>query len=224
VTTPEQPPPPVVADAHHVGSRFKRTGILLGCVAVVLAVLTGALFLLNSALDTARTNGDNLADALSAQRAQFRYCTKPRHINLPACKDPVAEPAATIAGKPGPAGPTGGFGPPGPAGPPGQNGANGKTGNPGQNGVGQPGAAGANGSNGPPGQDSTVPGPQGPQGPPGQDGKDGQDSTVPGPQGPPGTAHPGTYTCPDGEYVAGLTVTEVGAVVLNCRPLLAVGP
>jgi hypothetical protein len=55
------------------------------------------------------------------------------------------------------------------------------------------------------------PGPcRGPQGDAGVDGKDGAD-------GRPGTAKPGTYSCPDGEYVGGFTVADDGAVTLSCR-------
>jgi hypothetical protein len=77
--------------------------------------------------------------------------------------------------------------------------------------------AGPQGSQGEPGQDSTVPGPAGPAG---QDGEDGADSTIPGPQGirgPQGTAKPGTYACPDGEFMTGFTVDPDGAVTLACQ-------
>jgi hypothetical protein len=53
---------------------------------------------------------------------------------------------------------------------------------------------------------------RGPQGERGEKGEPGKDSTVPGPQG---TATPGTYTCPDSEYVGGFTVAEGGAVTID---------
>jgi hypothetical protein len=77
-----------------------------------------------------------------------------------------------------------------------------------------PGPQGPQGEQGEPGQDSTVPGPTGPPG------QNGADSTVPGPQGirgPQGTAKPGTYACPDGEFMTGFTVDVEGAVKLACQ-------
>lgn len=103
------------------------------------------------------------------------------------------------AGQTGPQGPRGFIGPVGPAGPPGDDGDAGSAGA-----VGQQGPQGEPGATGPAGE----PGPPGPAGDPGQDGRD-------------GTAQPGTYTCPDGQYVAGLTVGDAGAVFLDCRPLPA---
>lgn len=87
-------------------------------------------------------------------------------------------------------------GPPGPAGPEGRDGTDGKD--------------GSAGPQGPPGE-------PGPAGPGGQDGTDGHD----GAQGPPGTALPGTYGCPAGQYVVSFTVHEDGAVDVVCAaPLL----
>jgi hypothetical protein len=57
-------------------------------------------------------------------------------------------------------------------------------------------------------------GEKGDQGDQGEKGEPGKDSTVPG---PPGTARPGTYACPDGEYATGFTVADDGAVTLSCQ-------
>lgn len=76
------------------------------------------------------------------------------------------------------------------------------------------GPQGSQGAQGEPGQDSTVPGPAGPAGPAGAD------STVPGPQGirgTQGTAKPGSYTCPDGEYMTGFAIDVEGGVKLACQ-------
>jgi hypothetical protein len=92
---------------------------------------------------------------------------------------------------------------------PGKDGADGDpggSGDPGVNGVdGEPGTDGVDGTNGTDGKD-------GADGAPGADGQDGAD-------GAPGTALPGTYACPDDEYVAGFTVANDGAVTLSCRSL-----
>lgn len=113
-----------------------------------------------------------------------------------------------IEGPPGPQGPMG------PQGFPGLDGADGDPG-----GVGPRGAAGATGLSctaefgiddcrGPAGPI----GPAGPQGPAGPS----------GPAGPAGTARPGTYTCPDGEYVRGFTIGDGGVVTLQCAALAPV--
>lgn len=126
----------------------------------------------------------------------------------------------------------------------GKDGATGKPGKDGRPGApgtdGEPGTDGANGSDGTDGIDGTpgrgiqsmqcatggwivtytdgIASPsglcRGPQGEPGADGKDGKD----GKDGVAGTAKPGTYACPDGEYVTGFTVAADGAVALSCRP------
>lgn len=150
--------------------------------------------------------------------------------------DAVVEGAAGAPGAPGPPGPQGPQGVPGiqgvrglpgPAGPRGLPGADGEDGRDGATGPpGEPGAGGPPGPPGPPGepgQDGTdgAPGPEGPPGPAGAD------STVPGPEGPrgpqgePGTAVPGAYLCPAGEYMTGFTVDEAGAVTLTCATLPA---
>lgn len=53
-------------------------------------------------------------------------------------------------------------------------------------------------------------GPAGPAGAPGADGKDGA----------PGTAQPGTYACPEGEYMTGFGVAADGSVALTCQPFI----
>jgi len=52
----------------------------------------------------------------------------------------------------------------------------------------------------------------------GEDGTDGTNGTN-GTDGKDGTATPGTYTCPDGQVVAGFTVSVGGAVTLDCRDI-----
>lgn len=57
----------------------------------------------------------------------------------------------------------------------------------------------------------------------GEKGDAGADSTVPGPKGdigPQGTALPGDYNCPEGQFMAGFSVATDGAVTLNCVDLL----
>lgn len=56
-------------------------------------------------------------------------------------------------------------------------------------------------------------GPQGDTGPKGDT----------GPQGPPGTALPGTYSCPDGEYATSVTVNQDGTLTLTCASVLGPG-
>lgn len=112
-------------------------------------------------------------------------------------------------GAPGLPGVQGPVGPPGPRGEScveelglrpcrGDDGVNGSTGEPGANG-----ADGAAGKNGADGKD----GAQGPQGEPGPA----------GPQGPAGTANPGSYSCPDGQYLNGFTISGDGSVSLSCQ-------
>lgn len=116
--------------------------------------------------------------------------------------DALPEPTA-IPGPEGPAGPTG------PAGPAGRDGTDGQDGQDGLDGLdGQDGADGVDGTG--------EPGPPGPAGPPGRDGVDGQDGAD-GADGNDGTATPGTYTCADGQYLAGFTVGVDGSVTLDCR-------
>lgn len=98
---------------------------------------------------------------------------------------------------------------PGRPGTPGRDGVNGKPG--------RDGKAGQDGSDGTPGTPGNA-GPKGDTGAAGPQGDRGQEGPV-GPQGPPGTAQPGTYTCPDGEYLRGFTIAPDGAVNLICAPV-----
>ncbi|WP_228941853.1 hypothetical protein [Nocardioides sp. Leaf374] len=115
-------------------------------------------------------------------------------LGLPACR-----------GTTGPAGPQGDTGPrgrPGTDGRPGRDGDDSTV--PGPTGLSCVEELGLAACRGPVGPASTVPGPAGPAG-------------SQGPQGPAGTANPGTYSCPDGQYVAGFTIGEAGGVSLDCR-------
>ncbi|MDN4174744.1 hypothetical protein QWY28_17415 [Nocardioides sp. SOB77] len=136
-------------------------------------------------------------------------------------QDAIAGDPTTVEGPPGPPGADGVDGADGTAG------VDGADGRPGRDGAtGRPGATGPRGLScteelgldacrgpvgpaGPAGADSTVPGPAGPQGPAGERGE----------PGPAGTARPGSYTCPDGEYLAGFDIADGGSVTLTCRPL-----
>lgn len=139
--------------------------------------------------------------------------------------DPVVQPGELpnlTGGQPGPAGVPGlpgtrGItGQQGRAGKTGGTGATGRTGAPGAEGAdGQPGADGEPGATGPQGETGAT-GPQGPQGPQGERGNA-------GPQGPSGTAQPGTYSCGEGQYVAGFVITGDGSVILDCRDALLGG-
>lgn len=120
-------------------------------------------------------------------------------------------------------GPIGPAGPTGKDGKPGQVGAAGTAGSPGADGeTGAPGKDGANGSDGQPGPAGPA-GPKGDTGASGADGKDGATGTA-GPAGPAGTATPGTYTCPDGEALTGITIAEGGAVTITCTPIKPADP
>ncbi len=119
-------------------------------------------------------------------------------------EEPVVEPAdlppVSAVPLPGPQGPQG---EPGPRGPKGDTGNAGGTGE-----AGVPGSSGADGATGTPGDQGPI-GPAGPQGPKGD----------PGPAGPPGSVTPGSYSCPDGESVRGITVSGDGSISLTCAPV-----
>lgn len=143
---------------------------------------------------------------------------------------------------PGPEGPEGDAGPTGATGATGATGPRGFIGPRGPRGVigpigpvGVEGPAGESGPEGPRGSDGANgqqgPGPtdeqiqqavarfcdngfcRGGQGPIGETGPIGPA----GPAGPPGTALPGTYTCLDGEYLQGITVSADGTVTTICK-------
>lgn len=100
---------------------------------------------------------------------------------------------------------------------PGTPGIQGPQGRPGRDG--RPGAAGAAGSSGAQGATGATgaDGAQGPQGEPGPAGPQGEPGPA-GPAGAAGTAQPGTYACPDGQYLTGFGVASDGAVTLTCAP------
>lgn len=205
---------------------------------VSLVLVLGTLGLVGFMIVQLAQANDRLRDQYDALHQEYEGLYAEAVIEgvdpeAPAPDDvPTAEPEEPqiVLGAPGPQGergPAGVQGPQGRTGPPGETGPRGPLGprgEPGQDGVaGAPGADGATGAAGPQGE----PGPQGIQGP---QGEPGADSTVPGPQGargPQGTAQPGTYTCPDGEYMTGFTVDVEGAVTLACKPFTAppiIGP
>lgn len=86
---------------------------------------------------------------------------------------------------------------------------------------GDEGRSGQPGSEGEPGEPG-VPGTPGEPGPKGDKGEKG-DTGGQGPKGDPGTAQPGTYSCAAGEYMTGFSITDAGAVVLVCQPVLGPG-
>lgn len=159
---------------------------------------------------------DDPTEPLAAELRERGVCDDAAQAAEDAANGDVPDPIV-IPGPAGPPGPRGPQGEPGPPGPAGQDGADGKRGPRGFTGIdgapGPPGPTGAEGSDGTDGSD-------------GNDGQNGQTgATGPqgeqGPVGPAGTAQPGTYTCPDGQYLAGFTVAGDGAVTLDCRtPLL----
>ena len=76
---------------------------------------------------------------------------------------------------------------------------------------GDPGSDGINGQDGAPG----APGAKGDTGPKGDKGDPGER----GPAGPPGTAQPGSYACPSGQYLEGFSIGADGTVSLTCQPV-----
>lgn len=193
-------------------------------VALVFSLILNAVIVvwfINRA-DTAETSALSLAEQVQTA------CDTQGSLDLAGrdlCDDadtivegtPIAGPAGA-QGEPGPAGPEG---PPGVAGPQGRTGPPGETGPPGPMGRtgaagtdGEPGSVGATGATGASGEQGE-PGPAGPQGEPGATGATGEQGEQ-GATGPAGTAKPGTYDCPVGQYVTGFTVTQDGGVDLAC--------
>lgn len=224
MTEPEQ-----VLDEANKGAR--RTGLVLLALAVVVALLLGALWFVahdQAGLErTVRRNQSDVAalkSALKAQREQFDYCTQPGRKDQRYCQEPVAEKPEAITG---PAGPQGIPGLPGPPGPPGPSGVDGRDGRDGADGPpGPPGPRGATGANGvgEPGPEGS-PGVPGASGAPGADGKDGKDGPPgppgpPGPQGPAGPPGPPGPTCPEGWHAEQRTMlsreSPTGETVLVC--------
>lgn len=186
--------------------------------------------------DTAR---HQLAEAVAKQQAAL---DKANQRLVQAGKPPVPTPPAPAPTQtvtvPGPAGATGAQGPRGfscvevlgvaacrgPQGPSGEVGVAGPAGKDGATG-----ATGPTGPQGPPPSDDQVAaavrfycashddctgpaGEKGDAGPKGDTGATGQ----PGPAGKDGTAQPGTYSCPDGDYMTGFTVAADGSVTVSC--------
>lgn len=60
---------------------------------------------------------------------------------------------------------------------------------------------------------------RGPKGDKGDKGDTG-DKGETGDTGPPGSVTPGTYTCPDGEWISAIDVAPGGAMTLTCSPLV----
>lgn len=184
----------------------RRRGLWYILVAIILAILTVAVFLAVRDADRAKEDVEaikesriednirveNLEKALDAQRAQFEAC-KDKRRNAPGCTKAVAPSSGNVGpqgipGLQGPPGVTGLQGPQGLQGVPGRDGRQGRPGPPGADG--QPGGAGMNGTDGLNGSDGAdgAPGPAGPPGPKGETG-------TTGPPGPAGeSAYPFSFT------------------------------
>jgi hypothetical protein len=192
-------------------------------VAIVLGMVGAGIAVGLAVRD--RDDARQAADAVGGQAADLVECVKGPETD---CESEAAKVEETIgevkAGDPGPAGDVGEQGPPGFDGQDGLDGADGQRGPQGPRGLrgfigpvgpvgptGDDGISGETGATGEPGPAGPV-GPVGPAGAPGKDGADGKD-------GAPGTANPGTYGCPDGQYVAGLSIGTEGGVTLECRDL-----
>lgn len=119
--------------------------------------------------------------------------------------------AQGVVGPTGATGPAGAQGVPGPAGPSGPPGPTGDTGA-----AGSTGASGTDGTDGKAGTPGEI-GPQGDPGPPGPQGVQGD----PGPAGP---APTGTYSCPDGQYMTGITFNADGTATPACATPALIGP
>lgn len=200
-------------------------------IAAVLAVVAGA-WLIASVVQIAagqresQRDRDELhehIDELQARDAIQSAALEEANRRLEAAGEPpVDEPASEepvdtdddIVLIPGPQGPRGfscvdDFGLPACRGPRGAPGADSTR-------PGPEGAAGRDGAPGTQGPAGPV-GPKGEKGDPGRDGVDGKDGAA----GQPGTARPGTYACPEGQYVRGFAVGEGGGVSLMCEPVPA---
>jgi hypothetical protein len=185
-----------------------------------------------SRADTAETSAVSLAEQVQTA------CDTEGSLDLEGrnlCDDAEAVIEGTpITGPAGPEGPQGVTGATGATGPMGPTGPQGRTGPPGETGpvgplgprgaVGPEGIAGATGSTGATGETGATgqTGPQGETGPAGPQGEPGATGAT-GPQGergatgPAGTALPGTYDCPEGQYMTGFTVGPNGGVSLECE-------
>lgn len=214
---------------------------LLGVLSFVAMV--GSAYLIFAGQEEQVIAGSNLADQvdqacddLSFAREYPELCDRATDV-----KEIISEGPRGIPGIPGAEGPPG---------PPGQS-IVGPRGQDGQSIVGPPGPRGRDGRSivgpeGPPGESIT--GPEGNegaagenatpdmvdaavfrycvsrnecQGPKGEKGDPGE--SIVGPPGPAGTVTPGSYRCPDGEFMVGLDVALDGSIVLACI-VLPVGP
>lgn len=187
----------------------RAVGVLIVVVALVVAGLVVLAIRLAHGQGDARHELRAGLEQAARDRAEFRSDLADQRAALAeanrrlvdAGRRPVAAPPSSQT--------------PGPAGPRGEPGSSGEPGAPGE-----PGAAGSAGPVGPAGP-AGPPGPTGAPGPQGEPGAQGEQGP-PGPQGVPGTVTPGTYSCPDGQYVAGFTVSPGGGVELDCRAALLV--
>lgn len=227
-----------------MSDRLRRTGKVAAFVLVQVLVIAGLLWGLNQ-LQAGADERVRQASEISALQAGLDEANARLEaegeppVDVPEVEPGAETPAPQIIV--GERGPQGGEGPPGVRGPQGRTGPPGEIGPPGPVGPrgpkGDVGAAGAQGRGiesmqcatggwvitytdglGEPEGGPCV-GPPGPKGDQGLQGVHGEQGPIgqPGPQGPQGTAKPGTYTCPDGEFVAGLTVADDGAVTLACQ-------
>lgn len=175
--------------------------LLVGSVVAVIRQ-SGDIHRLEEKVAVSKTDRADLRDQLGQVKASAEENAR-RCAGAEGCSPapiPGTPGAPGLPGVQGPVGPTGPQGPRGPKGDTGSAGVDGETGTPGS--AGAAGTAGADGAKGEKGD----PGPQGPAGPS-------------GPTGPAGTAQPGTYACPDGEYLRGFSVNSDGSVNLICAPV-----
>lgn len=176
--------------------RWAAIGLGFAILGVLLAFVLDQQRDTSNAIDTERVRRERVEQQLSEQlTASEALAEQVRSLG----ERPVVEPSDV---------PTGEVvvinGTDGQDGQPGQDGRPGTKGDPGTDGAdGRPGADGADGE----------PGPPGPPGPKGDAGEKGD----PGAKGDPGTVTPGTYSCPDGQYVTTVTVADNGSMTLVCQ-------
>lgn len=192
----------------------RRTLIVLTWLVAILVALL-VVWLAGRVISLSADLGEteHRADTSAADRADLRADLESQQAALDAAnakllalgetpvRQPVAPPVSLLQGPMGPVGPVGPRGPKGDDGDDGDDGASI---------TGETGATGAMGPMGPAGPKGDA-GPQGPAGPAGKDGA-------------PGTATPGTYGCPDGQSMTGLTIAADGSVTVACAPAFPGGP
>jgi hypothetical protein len=202
----------------------RRSGALRAVPFVLFMVVVSVvlLWVLNQLASgaTERTRQAAEIEALQAglDEANARLeASGERPVSPPPIDEPTEpRPSQVILGQPGDDGEPG---PPGPRGPQGRTGPPGEQGPRGPLGPeGEPGAPGSEGPAGPAGP-AGPPGDAGPPGPPGVKGDPGEPGPR-GPQGAAGTALPGTYSCPEGQFVTALTIANDGVVTLTCADLI----